>query len=470
MGLQREPRTVGKIDILIISRDYPPEIGGVASHVRDLALGLGKIRKVEKRQIYLCIVDVVASIQESATAVEVQKSRQPNLRLHSMSSKSTDGDVPFAHDFDKCVELWTREGQSTSRMGKLLRPRHWDVIHAHDAQSASLGMLLKAALRTPIQPKLFVTVHRLPKGVGSAIRRNVKEAYVASAREFGLVDRFIVPSNACKKTLEESSTYGYPSEKVDVIHHGVWPQRLRSETPRSRNTLVQDLNIGDEEIVVFCPARLDSNKGITTLVDAAGVVLNRLPHKKLRFVVAGNGTQARTPDEMKYTEQVKAHSVVQAHPAAFSFGAPSGADFSASEMFQMFRRAQLCVLPSEWENFPVALLEAAVFRVPVIASNVGGIREIVDDDKTGLLVHHGHADLARAILEMVTNEYRAKILADASFVKVTSEFSALRMAQNHLRVYETVAGVKVRGWDDFAEKQEGRLESRPVGDKSPSHI
>lgn len=299
-------------------------------------------------------------------------------------------------------------------------------------------MLLKTTFDTPIQPKLIFTVHRLPKGVRSAKTRSLNEARVCLARELQIVDKFIVPSEACKDALTDLVTYAYPTEKVEVIRHGVNFQGLRSESP---TTILEDLSVGQDDIVVFCPARLDQNKGINTLLAAAQEVLTQLPEKKLRFVIAGGEVK---DSERNYLTEVMNMTVVRDHQDVFSFGKAPSQDLTHAEVLDLFRRAHICVLPSVWENFPVALLEASVFKKPIIASNVGGIKEIVEDGRTGLLVYQNSAqDLADAIVQLLSDKGRARRLATAAHDRAAAEFTVQRMAENHLRAYEEIAEIRV---------------------------
>lgn len=97
----------------------------------------------------------------------------------------------------------------------------------------------------------------------------------------------------------------------------------------------------------------------------------------------------------------------------------------------------LFVLPSRFEGFPYVLLEAAFARVPIIATDVGGVSEFVEHKKTGLLVEVDDADgLSHAIDDIITHPNVSQRYADAAYDLVISEFSCVRMCEKIIRVYK----------------------------------
>jgi glycosyltransferase involved in cell wall biosynthesis len=85
---------------------------------------------------------------------------------------------------------------------------------------------------------------------------------------------------------------------------------------------------------------------------------------------------------------------------------------------------RMFVLPSRWEGFGLAILEAMAARLPVVASNVGGIPEIIEDGKDGILVPvEDVGALSKSILDVLQNEYKASVLAENAYKKVRERFS-----------------------------------------------
>lgn len=113
---------------------------------------------------------------------------------------------------------------------------------------------------------------------------------------------------------------------------------------------------------------------------------------------------------------------------------------SPSEMRREFDRASLVLIPSSYESFSMVALEAAQRGRPVIASNVLGLKEVVEDGETGLLVEPKDAEaLARAIDWTLRNPSKTQEMAKAAFARAKDLFSLEAMAAGYLAMYEEIA-------------------------------
>ena len=191
---------------------------------------------------------------------------------------------------------------------------------------------------------------------------------------------------------------------------------------------------GDE--LILCPARIDRHKGLETFIEAAALVKKKLSDRALLFAVAGGGSAT---EKRRLHQFAKERSVA----AAIRLGATDGHDFSPAEMPSLYRRASLCVLPSREEGFGQVLLEAAVFRVPVIGSNTGGIPDIITGDTTGLLFNReDSSDLAYQIVRVLEQPSLASRLASEAAYRLEREFTAERMAKDYVKLYRSVTGIR----------------------------
>ncbi|RPI76342.1 MAG: glycosyltransferase, partial [Desulfobacteraceae bacterium] len=99
----------------------------------------------------------------------------------------------------------------------------------------------------------------------------------------------------------------------------------------------------------------------------------------------------------------------------------------------------LLIMPSLREGLPLTLLEAMYLKVPVIASNVGGIKEVLTNDHDGVLVPPKDPKiLAEKILELYRNPGKRSHIADNAYAKVSSSFLAGAMVEKYLRVYNEI--------------------------------
>jgi len=113
-------------------------------------------------------------------------------------------------------------------------------------------------------------------------------------------------------------------------------------------------------------------------------------------------------------------------------------DVSHEDVLATMKEAELFVLPSRIEPFGIVLLEAATFGLPVIATNTGGIPEIIEHDKSGVLVmQEDEKGLSSAMFELLNDRKRASALAGRLNERVSSKFTLVHVAKE----YEIMAGV-----------------------------
>ena len=105
--------------------------------------------------------------------------------------------------------------------------------------------------------------------------------------------------------------------------------------------------------------------------------------------------------------------------------------------FQLIHYFNIFVLPSITEGIPITILEAMQSRIPIVATAVGGIPEVLENDVNGLLAEPGDpSSLANAIKKLWTDSRLAASLADAAYQRVTSLYTSETMATEYLKVYE----------------------------------
>ena len=107
-----------------------------------------------------------------------------------------------------------------------------------------------------------------------------------------------------------------------------------------------------------------------------------------------------------------------------------------SDIDDLLSAADFFVLPSDIEGLPMAILEAMAHGLPIVASNVGGIPEIIDDEREGLLFPAGDATaLAFAIRRLASDPFLRRRLGDAARQRVSAQFSLNAMVRKYDDVY-----------------------------------
>jgi glycosyltransferase involved in cell wall biosynthesis len=209
----------------------------------------------------------------------------------------------------------------------------------------------------------------------------------------------------CRAGADRLAYEGVPARKVSVIPNGVVLDSVceRSRAPRR----------------VIVVANLRPEKGHDVLLRAAAQVVQKFPDA--RFDIVGGGPLAAALETLTSELGLRRHVAFHGH---------------CEDVASRLAAADLCVVPSWSEAFPNAVLEAMAAGLPVIASAVGGVLEIVRDDETGLLVRPGDVDmLATRICRVMADAVLARSLGAAGRAQVGTAYSFDRMAAEFEAVY-----------------------------------
>jgi glycosyltransferase involved in cell wall biosynthesis len=199
-------------------------------------------------------------------------------------------------------------------------------------------------------------------------------------------DKIIVVSNA---TMNYVLTLGAAPKKIKVLHNGVDLNRFKP-LPRIKDEMRRRMGIARDAKVALTVRRLVYKNGIDTLIDSAKEAIKKNP--KIIFLVVGKG-----PDFEKIRERIESFEIEKNFKLS-GFVSDKNLPF-------YYNTADFFVLPSKsGEGLPLVALEAMACGVPVIATNVGGISEVVKDDYGKLVMPDCPNSLAEAILEFSNRE------------------------------------------------------------------
>jgi len=326
------------------------------------------------------------------------------------------------------------------RLTELLRELRPDVLHQHMYRAEVVGSRAALTLAESGQPRPYVisTVH--------SSRRRSEEDQELLRRLTPSMDRLIAVSRSILRKLEAEGRVGPP---VELIHNGV---DLTRYAQQEACTLPQEYGFPEGTPVVGVVARLEPEKGHPTLLEAWTQVVERVPGARL--LVVGEGSR-RSALEAQAQELGLLGEECEGDSYVGTRGARPGAKViftgPRDDIPALTAALEVAVLPSYREAQGLALLEAMALRRPVVASNVGGIPEIVEDGRSGLLVPpHDAPALADAIVRLLTDHPLAARLARAGYDLVHERFCIERMVDSISRLYDegadlVAARLKQRG-------------------------
>jgi glycogen synthase len=397
---------------LLLTNEYPPHIyGGAGIHVQYLSRELARLCDVEVR----CFGD--------------QDIDDGNPVVHGFESDRSAYSAPdplqsvFA-TLQKCLDFNTRSVEA-------------DVVHLHTWYSHFGGILAHLNYGLP----MVLTVHSLEP------LRPWKREQLGGGYDFTLwlektaiemADAVIAVSKETKEDILRH--FDVPEERVPVIYNGIDPDEYR---PTFDPAVLEKHGIDPNVSFVFFVGRITRQKGIIHLVNA----IRHLDPGTQVVLCAG------APDTPEIAAEMEA-AVDEAREGFDGEIVWIQEMIPTEEKIVLYSHARVFCCPSIYEPFGIINLEAMACETPVVASRVGGMKEIVLPGETGLLVPLEQqnespfeatdpaafaSDLADAINELIRDEARCEAMGKAGRNRVLETFSWTEIARETLALYEKVA-------------------------------
>jgi glycosyltransferase involved in cell wall biosynthesis len=228
-------------------------------------------------------------------------------------------------------------------------------------------------------------------------------------------DRVVGVGQAVRQALIRNE--GIPAGRVGVIYNGIDLAAFANGShPR---TVRQELGIGDDELLIIQVARLDYLKDHATAVRTLERVLR---WRQARLVLIGEG-----PEQGMIQELVAQHRL----------GAYVRLLGLRTDVPRLLAAADLFLLTSRSEGIPLAVIEAMAAGLPVVATQVGGVGEVVEDGRSGLLAPSGdHAALAEQVLRIANDPVLSRRLGQCGRERAWALFSESQMHDRYLQLYQ----------------------------------
>ncbi len=282
------------------------------------------------------------------------------------------------------------------------------ILHSHGYKGDIFLAILKRILRGPA---IISTKHGSTDAMTST--RLYERLGDLSLRYF---DRVVAVSGYTKNKLIELRV---PEAKIEVIHNGI---DISSFAGAWNGSLRESLGLEQGSRMVGYIGRLGPEKGIAYLLEAAGTVCRS--KKDVYFVLIGEGILKEETGDFVARKALEGRIFMPGF---------------RSDATEMLRELDMLILPSLTEGTPMVILEAMAAGVPVIASDVGGIGEIIEDSRTGLLIKPGDPGaIVEAINALLENGGLAENISRSAKKEVESRFSASRMSELYERTYRNV--------------------------------
>jgi glycogen(starch) synthase len=391
-----------KLSVMMFTWEFPPRvIGGISPHVHFLSRSLVK----EGVSVYVVTCDFPgAPAHEIIDGVEV-------YRIDSYKNP--------APDFATWVYLMNLNMQKEAAAIVNKLANQIDVFHAHDWLVATAGIGLKHVFRKP----LLVTMHSTEIGRRDGLHTDT-EKMIHETEAWLTYEAWKVICCSDYMVSHVRWAFGLPEDKLVMIPNGVNTNVYESPDKEDCSSFRTRFALPEEKIVLYV-GRLVYEKGIHVLINAVPKVLEKVNAK---FIIVGSGY-------MKEQLLNIVRSMKLEHKVLFL-------GFVDDEtLLRLQKCADVSVVPSLFEPFGIVALEAMAAKSPLVASDTGGLSEIVDHDLTGFKAYPNNPEsLAWGIKKILLDENYSNYIRENAYAKVHEKYDWEKIALHTKEIYKTVLG------------------------------
>lgn len=342
---------------------------------------------------------------------------------------STAGDAPaparaddgraFRHRVRQVVphplRVWAGFGRVSRELALLLRKHPVDLFHTQNTGCEESPLAAKLAGT----PRVLGTFHVGPTCDVRRERNGPTHRLLEVVSNWSLDAAVAVSESARRDWIARTRL---PARRVVTIHNGVDPERFRRQ--RTKDAARRALGLPVGALVIGSVGRLDEVKGFADLLEAASLLRSRC--FEVFTVLAGDGPLRQA------LEQQAVHLGIAGTTRFLGFRRDVQCVFDALDVF---------VLPSLSETFGYALAEAMASELPVVATTVGGVPEVIVPDETGLLVPpRDPAALAAALWPLLESAELRRRMGHAGRERVVRHFNEQNMIRRTVQLYRDMLG------------------------------
>lgn len=329
-----------------------------------------------------------------------RKLKSENIK--TISLRNSQRNINLFKDFFLFLELL--------KMYKKEKP---EIIHLNSSKIGFLGALAARIFYTlhPIPYTLVFTAHGWAFNDSKFFLSKIIFKFLQWLTII-LSDKTIAVS---KKTKKDADSLPFTSSKIEIVHNGIEPINFLTRE-ESREKIYNEKK---DALWIGTISELNKNKGIDILIEASKPIIQKNPN--VLFVVLGEGEERKKLEKKIISAGISKNFLIK------------GFLENAQSYLKAF---DIFVLPSRTEGLPYVLLEAGTAELAVIASNAGGVSEIIENEKTGILTEKENIkSLSENLTSLINNSEKGKKLGENLRAKIENDFNLKRFTENTLKVY-----------------------------------
>ena len=401
--------------IVLFSTEYLPDIGGVENHVHELA------RALQFLGHKTCVLTVRGG---SWRRPSTWLSRRPVYNRVQTLELSLAA-LPLGRGI-----YWRLRKSSQRFLRKFYEINGKAVIHCHDYEPYGHCVVenYKDAARVfTNHTSMFLQEFDDPRKHSEWRRRLM------------LYDWVIAPS---QELADRTVAVGYDAERVSVIPNGVDAERFTPDCDL-RSKVRSELAVPEEDFVVLCARRVVPKNGVIDFAHSLRFLSGYANRMTVLFAGNGNSLDLYETETLDVAKRSPLGKRVR-----FLGGIPN------AQMHRLYVAADLAVLPSLKEATSITGLEAMSCGIPLVGTRVGGIPDLIEHGRTGLLVEPGDPrELAQALAQLVVNTDMCRELGKRARAKVLDRFTWKQIAVRTHDVYEQAIEIALSHRKQFAHSQ-----------------
>jgi L-malate glycosyltransferase len=289
---------------------------------------------------------------------------------------------------------------------RLLQKRKFDLIHVNEPHALTAAWLAKAHRKLPLV---------LSRRIGFPL----KKTWIAEAR-YGALTKFFANCKDVEQSLVRS---GVSPARIAIVNEGV--EVPPTTSLKEREDARAKWGIKKVDFLFGCVGVFVPEKGQRHLIGALAIL--RKQHPQARLILAGDG-KCRGELNLLARELGVANNVI----------------FTGflNEVKPVYAALDAFLFPSEFEGLGTALQSAMALGLPCVSTARGGLAEVVDGERTVLVVEPGAREFAIAMERLITDELLRRRLGNAARSEIAERFSDMKMVKRTIEVYHEVCDTK----------------------------
>ncbi|HEU4684022.1 MAG TPA: glycosyltransferase, partial [Nitrospira sp.] len=377
-----------------------------------------RLQKNDIRVCHVAVADLWAGAEVQLRALIAELVRMPNFTVSVvLFNRGRLAEELAAYPVE--VQIFSEMNSSSAQIGRSLwryfRQERFDIVHTHKHKDTILGA---PVARWSGVPHVVRTVHGLgePFSGLQAMKMGFYESVERLVHRW-YVERLIAVSSEIECHLRQTAT-----TDVMCIRNGIDLNSMPSSSTRSVTR--KAFGVADDICLIGSVGRLTPVKGFAHVLRSIQILAGQgLP---VIFWLVGEGPLKQELQKLANELEITDRVMLLGH---------------RDDAQELMEAMDVFVLPSLHEGIPMALLEAMGTPLPVVASRVGGIPEVIEDGVSGLLVEAGDpVHLAEVCRRVISDADLSKRLAQAAKRRVEERFSSSAMAAKVVELYRELVG------------------------------